>query len=70
MELSTAFALPDGEIDLEFTFVFIGGLSDDGVDSAELLIGDNDGTCACVGNANVRLGGGDGVTERDSVRRV
>lgn len=33
-----------GEYPLLFAFTRIGGLSDDGVDSGELFIGDRDGT--------------------------
>lgn len=62
---------------MSVAFGFIGGLSDVGVDSVELCIGDNDGTCACLivsvfgGFAGCTgCGGGDGVIERDSVRRV
>lgn len=56
-------------------FTFIGGLSDVGVVSAELLIGDSDGICCCLtdnelGGARRLLGGGDGVIDRDSVKRV
>lgn len=53
---------------------FIGGLSDVGVDSVELFMGDSDGTCACLivneFGGDGCCGGGDGVIERDSVRRV
>lgn len=55
-------------------FTFIGGLSEVGDDSAELLIGDNDGIC-CGFMLNVFGGfgcggGGDGVIDRDSVSLV
>ena len=66
----TALARPVGDMLFEIVFFAIGGDSELGVDSAELLIGESDGTCVCVGIANARFGGGDGVTERDSVRRV
>lgn len=63
-----------GEKLLLLDLIFIGGLSDVGDDSAELLIGDNDGTC-CGLILNVFGGfdcggGGDGVIDRDSVNRV
>lgn len=38
-------ALTVGDTLLDNDFIFIGGLSEVGVDSAELLIGDKDGTC-------------------------
>lgn len=66
-----------GEKPFSVVFDFIGGLSDVGVDSVELCIGDSDGTCACLivsvfgGFAGCTCcGGGDGVIDRDSVRRV
>lgn len=50
------------------------GLLAAGVDSAELLIGDNDGMCCCFREMllwdNREDGGGDGVIERDSAKRV
>lgn len=51
-------------------FIFIGGDSEVGVDSAELLIGDRDGIWDCVGMLNSKFGGGDGVTDLDSARRT
>lgn len=51
-------------------FIFIGGDSEVGVDSAELLIGDSEGMCDCVGLLKIRFGGGDGVTDLDSARRI
>ena len=67
MPLITSFARPVGERQLErFDFIFTGGLSDVGVDSAELLIGDNEGMWFWVGNVNDKFGGGDGVIDRDS----
>lgn len=63
-----------GEKLLLFDLTFIGGLSDVGEDSAELLIGDRDGICwgftLSVFGGLIIGGGGDGVIERDSVSRV
>lgn len=63
-----------GEKLLLLDLTFIGGLSDVGDDSAELLIGDSDGMCcglmlSVFGGFDCG-GGGDGVIDRDSVRRV
>lgn len=44
LELIIDFALELGENPLLPDFIFIGGLSDDGVDSVELFIGERDGT--------------------------
>lgn len=44
LELIIDFALELGENALLPDLIFIGGLSDDGVDSVELFIGDKDGT--------------------------
>lgn len=44
LELIIDFALVLGENPLLPDLIFIGGLSDDGVDSVELFIGDKDGT--------------------------
>lgn len=49
-----------------------------GVDSVELFMGESDGMCCCFSDTpavvevldELLLGGGDGVIERDSVRRV
>lgn len=57
-----------GENPLLLDFIFIGGLSDVGVDSVELFMGDRDGTCACF--ILNEFGGGDGVIDLDSVKRV
>lgn len=67
-EFRTAFALPVGEMLIAlFPFLALsGGLSEVGVVSLELLIGDNDGMWFCVGNGNPKLGGGEGVTDLDS----
>lgn len=65
-----------GENPLLDDFILIGGLSDVGVDSAELLIGDKDGTCVgfmlrVFGGFTVNeFGGGDGVIDLDSVNLV
>lgn len=64
-----------GEKLLLFDLTFIGGLSEFGDDSAELLIGDKDGICcgftlSVFGGFVIGGGGGDGVIERDSVSRV
>lgn len=66
------FAFDPGEKPLLCAFSFMGGLSEVGVDSVELLMGDKDGTCACFmlnvfGGAG---GGGDGVIDLDSVNLV
>lgn len=71
-ELRTAFALPVGEM-LFALLPFLalrGGLSEVGVVSLELLIGDKDGMWFCVGKGNPKFGGGDGVTDLDSNSRV
>lgn len=68
-EVIIVFARELGEKPFDFTF--IGGLSDVGVDSAELFIGDSDGTCGCLMlNVFGGFGGGDGVTDLDSVSLV
>lgn len=70
LEFIAALARPVGEMACDNDFIFIGGDSEVGVDSAELLMGDNEGICDCVGMLNARFGGGDGVTERDSAKRI
>lgn len=69
-EFIAAFARPVGEMACDIDFIFIGGDSEVGVDSAELLMGDREGMCDCVGMLNAKFGGGDGVTERDSAKRM
>ena len=69
-EFIAALARPVGEMACDIDFNFIGGDSEVGVDSAELLIGDKEGMCDCVGMLKAKFGGGDGVTERDSAKRI
>lgn len=70
LELMAAFALPVGDMACDKDFIFIGGDSDVGVDSAELLMGDSEGICVCVGMLKPKFGGGDGVTDLDSAKRI
>lgn len=69
-EVMIVFARIVGDMLLCLTFIL--GLFELGVDSAELLIGDSDGMCCCFREMALELvgGGGDGVIDLDSVRRV
>lgn len=59
-----------GDILLDEDLFFICGLLlCCGVDSAELVIGDKDGICGCLSEAEL-WSGGEGVVDRDSARRV
>lgn len=62
IEESTDFAFEPRKKSLLFDLNFIGGLSDVGVDSVELLIGESDGTWFCF--ALSVLGGDDGGIAR------
>lgn len=70
-EVMIVFARFVGDMLLCARFTFTFGLFEFGVDSAELLIGDNEGMCCCLTEMALEpVGGGDGVIERDSARRV
>lgn len=70
-EVMIVFARIVGDMLLCARFTFTLGLLVSGVDSAELLIGESEGMCCCLREMALEpVGGGDGVIERDSVRRV
>lgn len=69
-------ALTVGDMLLLMDFSLGRGLLLFGVDSVELFIGESDGMCCCFSGAPAVVEaldepfGGDGVIDRDSVRRV